>query len=70
MESAFSIAPENMTKVVQEQFLADPQLWHPDTPNLYTMVSRVYVDDMPVDTLRDGIWNSIFLNLRRIRAFS
>ena len=50
MESAFSIAPENMTTVVQEQFLADPQLWHPDTPNLYTMVSRVYVDDVPVDT--------------------
>ena len=50
MESVFSIAPENMTTVVQEQFLADPQLWHPDTPNLYTMVSRVYVDDVPVDT--------------------
>ena len=50
MESVFSIAPASMPKMVQEQSVANPKLWHPDTPNLYTMVSKVYLNDELVDT--------------------
>ena len=36
-------------EVVQKKQIANPRLWHPDTPHLYTLKSDLYIDDTRYD---------------------
>lgn len=49
MRSQQSIAPGQTFEFNQQQLLAEPTLWHPDSPNLYQLKSYVYVDDVLQD---------------------
>lgn len=54
MQSRFAVEVGETALLEQEAWLEDPRLWHPDTPQMYTLVSRVYRDGEQVDELETG----------------
>ncbi|MGW1510749.1 discoidin domain-containing protein [Streptomyces sp. NPDC002394] len=52
-----SIPGGGSTTYAQTLSVPRPKLWRPDSPTLYSLVSQVFVDDRPVDTVttRTGI---------------
>ena len=53
--STKSISAGSDCTCVQSTSIANPQLWHPDHPNLYTVYTRVYDGNIPVDDCRTRI---------------
>lgn len=70
------IAPKGSFTFSQWQKIAKPELWSPDSPALYTMVSRVFVDDKLTDETRTSFGirtfyfdanNGFFLNGQNLK---
>lgn len=55
MTSAQSISAGNAYTFTQSAQIADPHLWHPDSPYLYTLYTEVYDGDSPVDACQTRI---------------
>jgi len=55
MSNSQSIAAEADYTFTQSTTVDDPCLWHPDHPYLYTVLTEVYDDDVPVDTYQTRI---------------
>ena len=54
MRSRFAAGVGETAVIEQEAVIKEPELWHPDTPRLYTLISRVYRDGKTVDEAETG----------------
>lgn len=48
-KNAFTIENNNIVSVVSEAVIKTPELWSPDTPNLYVCKTEIYQDDVLID---------------------
>jgi beta-galactosidase len=48
-KNAFTIENNNIVSVVSEAVIKNPELWSPDTPNLYVCKTEIYQDDVLID---------------------
>ncbi|EGR0753354.1 glycoside hydrolase family 2 protein [Vibrio vulnificus] len=54
-ENRVDFTPSSSTQVTLNIEIANPALWSPDTPNLYRVVSKIYLDNVWVDVLKEHI---------------
>ena len=51
VSSNLSLTAEDSLNIAQECVVENPSLWSPDAPSLYSLSSKLYLDDKLVDTL-------------------
>lgn len=49
VSSELTLLPHQSTEISQIQYINHPMLWHPDTPRLYVLKSRIYSKDRLYD---------------------
>ncbi len=77
-ENEIELNPEVTSSLIQQMVVNQPKLWSPETPNLYSIITELYVDGKRVDSYETPLgfrtfeWNAqqgFFLNSKQYKIY-